>query len=119
MPGDTEEEHEKYLHIFNIVLDSQKQMLGDKVALKHVRKAPLELDLDNHIVDYYGKGSDVLDILIDQYENVWGKQVADRKIGRKLKEELNEDDWDLLTDDLKSVEERKSAISQIKNKILG
>ncbi len=119
MPGDTDEEREKYLHIFNIILESQKQMLGDKVGLKYVRKAPLELDLDNHIVDYYGKGTDVLDIMVSQYEDVWGKEVADRKIGRKLKDELDEDDWDLLTEDLRAIEERKSAISQIKNKLFG
>lgn len=119
MPGDTDEEHEKYLHVFNIVLKSQKQLLGDKVALKYIRKAPLELDLDNHIVDYYGKGSDVLDILVDQYEEVWGDEVADRKIGRKLKAELDEEDWGLLTDDLRAIESRQSAVSQLKNKIFG
>lgn len=119
MQGDNGEEHEKYLHIFNIVLDSQKQMLGDKVALKYIRKAPLELDLDDNIVDYYGRGSDVLDILVDQYEDVWGEDVAHRKIGRSLKQELSEDDWDLLTEDIRDVEEKKSAVSQIKNKIFG
>jgi len=119
MPGDIDEEHEKYLRIFNIILESQKQMLGDKVGLKYVRKAPLELDLDDQVVDYYGKGEDVLDIMVEQYEEVWGKEVADRKIGRELKEELDEEDWDLLTDDLRAIEERKSAISQIKNKVFG
>lgn len=119
MPVDNDKEHEKYLHIFNMILESQKQMLGDKVGLKYVRKAPLELDLDDHIVDYYGEGTDVLDILVEQYEEVWGDEVADRKIGRKLKDELDEDDWDLLTDDLRAIEEKQSAVSQIKNKLFG
>lgn len=119
MPGDTDQEREKYLNIFNIVLNSQKQMLGDKAALKYIRKTPVELDMDNNIVDYYGKGVDVLDILVDQYEEVWGKEVADRKIGRELKDKLDEEDWDLLTEELREVEKRQSAVSQIKSKIFG
>jgi len=119
MSPDSDQKHEDYMHIFEIVLDSQKDMLGDKVAFKYIRKAPLEVDLNGEIGDYYGKGEDVLDIIVGQYEKVWGEDVADRKIGRKLKEELDEDKWNLLTEDLRNVEEKKGFITQLKESILG
>lgn len=119
MEEESEEEREKYKNIFDIILETQKKMLGDKVALKYARKTPLEIDMSGELEDFYGEGESVLEIVVGQYEQVWGEEVADRKIGRKLKSELPEEDYDLLTQELLDVEPRKGALTQLKEKVLG
>lgn len=119
MPSKDQKNHDQYLSIFETVLDSQRQLLGDKVALKYARKTSLEINPDGELTGFYGDGESVLEILVQQYEDVWGEEVADRKIGRELKAELPEEQHHLLTEDLRQVEPRRGAISQLKQKILG
>ncbi|MFQ3308632.1 MAG: hypothetical protein ACI977_000875 [Candidatus Nanohaloarchaea archaeon] len=115
----SQENREKYERIFNIILESQKNMLGQKVALKYARKTPLNITPGGELQGYYGEGKSVLNLVMAQYEQVWGKEVAERKIGRKLKDELSEDYYELLTSELREVEPRKGLIQQLKEKVAG
>lgn len=119
MPSKDQEDHDQYLSIFETVLDNQKQLLGEKVALKYARKTSLEINPQGELTGFYGEGQSVLEILVQQYEQVWGEEVADRKIGRELKSELPEEKHNLLTEDLKEVEPRRGVVSQLKHKIFG
>lgn len=119
MSSKNQESHDQYLSIFETVLETQKQLLGKKVALKYARKTPLQINSEGDLTDFYGDGKSVLEILVEQYEQVWGKDVADRKIGRKLKSELPEENHDLLTEELRDVEPSRGAVSQLKEKIFG
>lgn len=79
-------------------------MLGEKTALMNARKAPLEIDKDGTITDFYGEGRQVLSILTEQYAAVFGEYVARRKVRKALDDIVDEETEQLLPDDLQSVE---------------
>lgn len=95
-PADEDEEEDRqeyYLSTMQDIVDEQKEFLGEKVAIKQARQAPLKIDAGGEIVDFYGKGMDALEILrsftehqkfylevirrtIKAVENFFGQKVA-------------------------------------------
>ncbi|MFB6115192.1 MAG: hypothetical protein ABEK04_02785 [Candidatus Nanohalobium sp.] len=88
MPNDDE-----YLQLLRKIVDNQKKLVGKKVALGKARSAPLRINPDHEIEEYYGEGKNAVDLLLQQYEKVWGKDVADKKMQRLVEKELDEEEY--------------------------
>ncbi len=52
-----------YLSIIRDIVEEQKEFLGEKAALKQARRAPLHIDKDGDVVDFYGNGQKALETL--------------------------------------------------------
>jgi hypothetical protein len=121
MVDEEEEQIEKefYLETIRKVVDQQKELLGKDVALMKARQAPLEIDKDNEVRDFYGRGEDTLKTLVDQYGEVWGDKVARRKVRSTVKESVPEEKYELLPDYLRPSDGEKgifgSIIDQMRN----
>jgi hypothetical protein len=61
--ADDEERKEYYLSLIRKIVDEQKELLGRKAALKQARRAPLHINKDGDIVDFYGSGEKALETL--------------------------------------------------------
>lgn len=92
MEEDTEDENrEIYLQAIRVVVSEFEVMLGKKTARKYARKAPIELNPEGEVKSLYGKGEDAFRLLVDQYEKVWGEQVALRKVRSAIDDEFVEE----------------------------
>lgn len=61
--GDARERKEYYLSMIRKIVDDQKELLGERAALKQARRAPLHVNKDGEIVDFYGSGKKALETL--------------------------------------------------------
>lgn len=95
---------EYYLGMIQDLVDEQKEFLGEQVALKQARRAPLDISNDGEVKDFYGSGEDALETLrdytehqefylnaiqaiIDQFSNMLGEDVG-YKFARKAPLEI-------------------------------
>ncbi|MDY6777584.1 MAG: hypothetical protein SVU32_02890 [Candidatus Nanohaloarchaea archaeon] len=60
---DGEGRQEYYLDTIRGIVEEQKEFLGEDVAIKQARQAPLIIDADGNVEGFYGKGEDALEIL--------------------------------------------------------
>lgn len=60
---DEDDRQEFYKESIEDIVEEQKEFLGKELALKQARQAPLEIDSEGNVVDFYGKGEDALEIL--------------------------------------------------------
>jgi hypothetical protein len=117
------QDEEFYLPIITKIVDKQKTMLGDKVALGRARKAPLTINKDNEIIEFYGDGKQAIDILVQKYEEFAGEKVIDSSVRNVVKSEADPEDYEKLpertrpgfTPDQSS--NGKGLISSIKSKL--
>lgn len=86
-------EKDRHLRLIRDIVGNQKKMLGKKLAIARARSAPLRINTDGEIEEYYGDGKNALDLLVQQYEEVWGEDVADRKIQDTVREEFDQEDY--------------------------
>lgn len=112
-------EKDFYLDTIRKVVEQQKELLGDDVALMKARQAPLEIDKDNEVKDFYGQGEDTLETLVDQYGEVWGDQVARRKVRRTVKESVPEERYELLPDYLRPREDEEGVLGRVISQLKG
>ncbi|MCJ7429399.1 MAG: hypothetical protein MUP66_03325 [Candidatus Nanohaloarchaeota archaeon QJJ-5] len=98
-PDDSPEEMEEtdrqeyYLESIRDIVDEQRELVGEDIALKQAHQAPLKIDDDGTITGFYGKGEDALAILrgftehqefyldaiqqiIDQIRALFGRKIA-------------------------------------------
>lgn len=109
-------EEEKYLSLLRAITRKQESLLGEKVAEGKARSAPLEIDPEGKIKRYYGEGEKAVELLIKQYEDVWGKEAADKKVKRVVRKELDSEDYGLVPERVKP-EEKESEDLWIFNKV--
>lgn len=86
-------ETDKHLRLIKSVVDNQEKLEGKQVAIGRARSAPLRINADGEIEEYYGEGKNALNLLVKQYEEVWGEKVADRKIKKTVRKEFDEEDY--------------------------
>lgn len=86
-------EEDKHLHLIKAIVKNQERLEGKKVAIGRARSAPLQIDSEGEIKQYYGEGKNALDLLIQQYEEVWGQNVADKKIRNTVQKEFEPEDY--------------------------
>jgi len=117
------EDKEFYLSVIRGIMDKEKKMLGEKVALAKARKAPLQINPGGEIDDLYGKGDQAVDILVQQLEDVAGKKVIDSGIQNYIRSEYETDEYDKLPERIRPgyspESEKKSGgfLSSIKSKL--
>lgn len=107
------EHQEFYLEVIQRVIDKFEELLGTKVALKYARKAPLQIMPDGEVQAYYGQGRKALETLGKQYEEVWGDEVAYRKIRHALEGEIQESEIKLLPERMQPKEKEGGLLSRL------
>lgn len=95
---DKMDEKEFYLNLIREIVDDQRNMIGNKVAMQKARASPLEIDKDDEITGFYGRGENVLNTISDKYGEVWGEKVARRKMRRTVRENVDEEHYELVPD---------------------
>lgn len=113
-------DEEKYLGLLRAIIKKQESLLGRKVAQGKARSAPLEINPDGEINDYYGKGENAVELLIKQYEEVWGKEAADKKLKRVVRKELGQQDYNMVPERIRPQEREEkgpSIFSKVKKAI--
>lgn len=63
MAEDSENRQEYYKNSIEDIVEEQKDFLGPELALKQARQAPLDINSEGKVQDFYGKGEDALEIL--------------------------------------------------------
>lgn len=81
-------EKDVYIEILNLMISKMSNLLGDKIALSCAKRAPLVMDLNGKVENYYGGGETVVDILLKQYENIMG-DVCHCPIQRAIEDVAN------------------------------
>jgi len=81
-----------YIQAIRAILDEFRSVIGDKTAMIQARKAPVKIGSDNEIDGYYGQGKDVLDILVRQFEDIFGTGMARARARTALREITEPDD---------------------------
>lgn len=90
-----------YQTTIQAIIDSNKKSLGKKVAFAKARKAPITLGPEGEVKNYYGEGDEVIKILAQQFEGVWGKAIADNKIRKIIENNVSEEDYEKFPDNLR------------------
>lgn len=114
-----QEQKEFYLSFIRDLISEQEEMLGSNVALQKARSAPLEIDKDGNINDFYGRGEDVLETLVKQFGEVWGEDVAHRKVRGTVRNSVSEEKYDLLPEYMIPNQQKKGILGQIVSQIRG
>lgn len=57
------ERQEYYLASIRDIVEEQRDLFGDDIALKQAHQAPLKIDEDSNVTGFYGRGEDALAIL--------------------------------------------------------
>lgn len=95
---------EYYLGTIQDIVNEQKDFLGERVALKQARRAPLDINNNGEVENFYGSGEDALETLreftehqefylnaiqsiIDQFSEMLGEDVS-LKFARKAPLEI-------------------------------
>jgi hypothetical protein len=115
---------ELYLKIIQAIVSAFKTFLGDKTALAKARKAPLFIDKNGEVSAYYGNGKNAVDILVQQFETVLGAEVAHLKIRNVVRDEVPEEQWQLLPERIQPskrtrTEREKNLINRLVSHIKG
>lgn len=100
-----------YIRILQEIIDGQASFLGRKLALKQARRAPIEIDSEGSVTGFYGDGKNAVDILVTTFETVVGEDVADRKIRNHLRDTIDSEEYALLPERVKPMEESGSTTS--------
>jgi hypothetical protein len=80
MPGgDLSAEEELYLQMAREIVDVFRDFAGDTIALHAARRAPLAIGPEGDIREYYGKGDEAIRLLVQQYEDMVGGEMAHLK----------------------------------------
>lgn len=87
-----------YRTAIQAIIDSNKKSLGKKVALARARKAPITLSPEGEVKNYYGPGEEVITILSEQFESVWGKVIADKKIRKIIEQNVPKEEYEKFPD---------------------
>lgn len=117
------QDEEFYLPIIKKIVDKQKAMLGDKVALGRARKAPLTINRNNNVEEFFGDGQQAVNILVNQYEEFAGPKVIDSNVQNVVKSEVDPEDYDKLPERVRpgftpeKSENGKGLLSSIKSKL--
>lgn len=119
MDEELDEDKEFYISLIKEVVADQSEMLGEKVAVQKARGAPLEIDKDDEITDYYGKGESVLQTLVGKYEEVWGTEVARRKVRDTVRKNVSEEKYELLPDYMIPEGDQKGILGSILEQVKG
>lgn len=114
-----QEQKDFYLSFIRDLIAEQEAMLGRNVALQKARSAPLEIDKDGNINDFYGQGEDVLETLVQQFGGVWGEDVAQRKVRDTVRGSVPEEKYDLLPEYMIPSKEQKGILGQIVSQLKG
>lgn len=113
------EDREFYLEVIRSVIDQFSKMLGEKVAYKYARKAPLEITPDGEVTDCYGSGKNALETLVKQYEKVWGRKVARGKVKDAIHGSVPEEKYEMLPDYMVPSEEEGGMLDGIMDRLRG
>lgn len=89
-----------YIDVIQRTVYGFAEIFGEKVALENARKAPLNITVDGQVTGYYGSGKEAFDMLVQQYESMFGKDVADRKVRNMLHGTVSKDEKHLLPERL-------------------
>ncbi|PSH01096.1 MAG: hypothetical protein BRC30_00060 [Nanohaloarchaea archaeon SW_7_46_7] len=114
-----DDNNEFYLDLMKDLVEDQKKMLGEQVALQKARGTPLEMDKDGDITGYYGKGEDVLETILRKYGEVWGDAVARRKMRKTVSKNISEENYEQLPDYMRPKDDQKGMIGSIIQQIRG
>lgn len=76
MGTDTDDKRAQYLTVMQELINTFSSVIGEKAALTLARKAPIKLDADGNITEYYGEDTQAVALLLEQYEGYMGKTVA-------------------------------------------
>lgn len=110
-------DREVYLKAVNVIISRFEDLLGEKTARKYARKGPIDLDPDGEVEALYGKGEDSLELVVEQYEKVWGERVAMKKVRTALNRQLDEEELDMIPEIYRQKDEHKSLVNQIMAKL--
>ncbi|MDY6789602.1 MAG: hypothetical protein SVV03_06620 [Candidatus Nanohaloarchaea archaeon] len=58
-----------YMNLIQKMVEDQKEFLGDEIALKQARRAPLQIDENGNVNGFYGSGETALNTLRSYTEN--------------------------------------------------
>lgn len=116
---DYTEHQEFYLNAIQAIVNQFSDMLGDDVAYKFARKAPLEIMPGGEIQAYYGKGRDALETLVEQFEEIWGEEVAHKKVRNAMESSVEEENYELLPEYMTPSGEDNGVIGQIIKQVTG
>lgn len=89
-----------YIDVIQQTVYGFAEIFGEKTALAHARKAPINITVDGQVTGYYGSGEEAFDMLVQQYESVFGKDVTDRKVRNMLHGTVSDDKKHLLPERL-------------------
>lgn len=103
-----------------MIVDRFARLFGRKAALQYARQAPLEISPDGTIDTYYGEGKQAIDILLQQYEDVMGKDVTDKHV-RNAMRSLDDSYHDLIPERIRPISPspEHTMLARIKGFILG
>ncbi|MFB6159285.1 MAG: hypothetical protein ABEJ95_06550 [Candidatus Nanohalobium sp.] len=113
------EHQEFYLNAIQSIIDQFSEMLGEDVAYRYARKAPLEIMPRGEVQAYYGKGRGALETLVEQYEGVWGEEVAHRKVRNAMESSVPEEKYELLPEHMTPSDSDNGLIGQILSQLRG
>lgn len=113
------EHQEFYLEAIQIIINKFSELLGPKNAQRYARQAPLQITPDGDVKAYYGKGKDALETLVGQYEEVWGEEVAHRKVKNAMEDSISNDKYDLLPEYMRPQESNKGFFGQVLSQLKG
>ncbi len=119
MSEELDDNKDFYLSLIRDLVADQEQMLGKQVALQKARAAPLEIDKEGDITDYYGKGENVMETLVSKYGEVWGDEVARRKVRGTVRDNVSEERYELLPDYMIPEDDQKGVLGRILEQVTG
>lgn len=101
------------------LIDRFSDLLGRKTALIKARKAPIQISPEGEIEAFYGEGEQVLNVLIHQYEEVFGSAVARKEAQTALRPVADEEDQEYLPDSLQAdnIGTSKSLLARLRHLI--
>jgi len=104
---DDENRQEYYLDLMKRIVDEEREVLGEEIALKWARKTPLKINADGEITGFYGKGEETLEVLrsytehqefylnclqsiLDKMTDIFGRKIG-QKYARQAPLEITPD----------------------------
>jgi hypothetical protein len=113
--AETADNGQFYVDMIQATIYGFAELLGGKTALTHARRAPVNITPDGQVTGYYGKGDEAFDVLVRQYESVFGREVADRKVRNMLADTVADEERHLLPERLQpeGLQEKIGLVEQI------
>ncbi len=103
------ENQEFYLNAIKLIIDRFKEFAGKKIALIAARQSPLEVGSGGRIKAYYGTGRKALTVLIGQYRDLLGRNVANIEVKKALTD-ISRDNRELIPSDVRPSSSSRSGI---------